>query len=150
MLDGQRYKFLGDIFLAFAFDGPGEPNDPRFLLPIGMQKRPGVSTRNIFQSNLCIAMCSSLSCPSGGIRYNLGIVARSSLSCLPTSIRHTLLLRSNSMPLPGKTVPTDGRALQRGLLFLFVHCFNENCCVERGEIGEDVRSMGKVTGETCL
>jgi hypothetical protein len=51
------------------------------------------------------------------------------------------------MPFPGKTVPTDARALQRGLLFLFIHWFNDSCCVEGGEIGEEVRSMGKVTRE---
>jgi hypothetical protein len=38
----------------------------------------------------------------------------------------------------------DARVLQRGLLFLFVHWFNEGYCVER-EIGEEVHSMGKVT-----
>ncbi len=50
------------------------------------------------------------------------------------------------MPLPGKTVSMD----TRGLLFLFVHWFNEGCCVKGGEIGEEVRSVGKVTRETCL
>ncbi len=52
------------------------------------------------------------------------------------------------MPLQGKTVSTDTRVLQRGFFFLFVHWFNEGCCVEGGEIGEEVRSMGKVTRET--
>ncbi len=150
MLDGQRYEFLGDAFPAVALASPSEPNDPHFLLPIGMQKRPGVSTCSIFQSNLHIVVRSSLSCPPGGIRCNPGIVARSSLSCSPASIRHTLFLRSSSMPLPGKTVPANGRALQRGLLFLFVHCFSENCCVEGGEIGEEVCSVGKVSEETHL
>jgi hypothetical protein len=51
------------------------------------------------------------------------------------------------MPLSSKTISTD----MRGLLFLFVHWFDESCCVEReGEIGEEVRSMGKVTRETHL
>jgi hypothetical protein len=46
-------------------------------------------------------------------------------------IRRTLLLKSNSVPLLGKTVPANVWVLQRGLLFLFVHCFNEGCYVER-------------------
>jgi hypothetical protein len=54
------------------------------------------------------------------------------------------------MPLPSKTIPTDAQVLQRGLLFLFVHWFNERCCVEGGEIGEEVCSMGKVTREMHL
>ncbi len=49
------------------------------------------------------------------------------------------------MPLLSKTVQADARVLQRGLLFLFLHWFNEGCCVERGETGEEVRSMRKVT-----
>ncbi len=52
------------------------------------------------------------------------------------------------MPFLGKTVSADMRVLQRGLLFLFVHWFNEGCCVEGGEIDEEVRSVGKVTKET--
>jgi hypothetical protein len=49
------------------------------------------------------------------------------------------------MPLLGKTISTDARVL----LFLFIHWFNEGCCVEGGgEIGEEVRSVGKVTKET--
>jgi len=52
------------------------------------------------------------------------------------------------VPLLGKMVPVDAWVLQRGLLFLFVHWFNEGCCVEGGEIGEEVRSVRKVTGET--
>jgi len=52
------------------------------------------------------------------------------------------------VPLLGKMVPVDAWVLQRGLLFLFVHWFNEGCCVEGGEIGEEVRSMRKVTRET--
>jgi hypothetical protein len=52
------------------------------------------------------------------------------------------------MPLPGKTVPVDAWVLQRGLFFLFIHWFNEGSCVEGGEIGEEVCSMGKVTRET--
>jgi hypothetical protein len=52
------------------------------------------------------------------------------------------------MPFLGKMVSTDAWVLQRGLLFLFVHWFNEGCCVEGGEIGEEVHSMGKVTRET--
>ncbi len=160
----------------------------RFLLPIGMQKRPGVRTHNIFQSNLHIATHSSLSCPLAGIRCNLRMVVRSSLSCpsasirpnlriaacsflsylsagirrnlriatrnslsyLPAGIHCTLLLKLNNMPLPGKTVLADVHVLQSGLLFLFVHWFNEGCCVERVEIGEEVHFMGKVTRETCL
>jgi hypothetical protein len=47
--------------------------------------------------------------------------------------------------VPGKTVQVDARVLQRGLLFLFVHWFNEGCSLEGGEIGEVVRSVGKVT-----
>jgi hypothetical protein len=42
-----------------------------FLLIIGMQERSGISTHNIFQSNLRIAACNSLSCPSGGIHHTL-------------------------------------------------------------------------------
>ena len=52
------------------------------------------------------------------------------------------------MLLPGKMVSANARILQKGLLFLFVHFCNEGCCVEGGEIGEEVRSVGKVTGET--
>jgi hypothetical protein len=52
------------------------------------------------------------------------------------------------VPLPGKTVLVDAWVLQRGLLFLFVHWFNEGCCVEGGEIGEEVDSVGKVIRET--
>jgi len=48
------------------------------------------------------------------------------------------------MPLPGKTVLADARVLQRDLLFLFVHWFNEGCCVEGREIGEEVRKQGIV------
>ncbi len=40
------------------------------------------------------------------------------------------------------------RILQRGLFFLFVHWFNEGCCVEGGETGEEVCSIGKVTKKT--
>jgi hypothetical protein len=43
------------------------------------------------------------------------------------------------MLLPGKTILADAWVFQRGLLFLFVHWFNEGCCVEGGEIGEEVR-----------
>jgi hypothetical protein len=68
----------------------------------------------------------------------------------PVGIHHTLLLRLNIVPLPSKTVPTDTQVFQRGLLFLFVHWFNEGCCVEGGEIGEEVHSMGKVTREMHL
>ncbi len=52
------------------------------------------------------------------------------------------------MPLLRKTVPTDTQVVQWCLLSLFVHWFNEGCCVEGGEIGEEVRSVGKVTKET--
>ncbi len=52
------------------------------------------------------------------------------------------------MPLLGKTVRADAQVLQRGLLFFFVHWFNEGCSLEGGEIGEMVRSVGKVTRET--
>jgi hypothetical protein len=93
---------------------------------------------------------SSLSCPLAGIRCNLCIATRTSLSCPLAGIRRTLLFGSNNVPLQGKTIPTDAQVLQRGLLFLFVHWFNEGCCVEGGEIGEEVRSMGKVTKETRL
>jgi hypothetical protein len=99
-----------------------------FLLPIGMQKHSSVSTHNISQSNLCIATCSSLNCPLAGIHHNLRIVTHSSLSYPPIGIHRTLFLRSSSVPLPGKTVLMD----MRGLLFLFVHWFNEGCCVEGG------------------
>ncbi len=102
-----------------------------FLLPIGMQKCPGVSTLNIFQNNLRIAAHNSLTCPPVGI------------CCM-------LLLRLNSVPLPGKTIQADARVVQRGLLFLFIHWFNEGCCVKGGEIGEEVCSMGKVTREMHL
>jgi hypothetical protein len=47
-------------------------------------------------------------------------------------------------------VPVDTQVLQRGLLFLFIHWFNEDCYVERGEIGEKARSVGKVTKEMRL
>jgi hypothetical protein len=52
------------------------------------------------------------------------------------------------VPLPGKTVLVDAWVLQSGLLFLLVHLFNEGCCVEAGEIGEEVDSVGKVIRET--
>ncbi len=52
------------------------------------------------------------------------------------------------MPLSRKTVPADTQVVQWCLIFLFVHWFNEGCCVEGGEIGEEVRSVGKVTRET--
>jgi hypothetical protein len=61
-----------------------------------------------------------------------------------------LLLKSSNVLLSNKTVPTNAQVLQRGLLFLFIHWFNEGYCVEGGEIGEEVRSMGKVTREMCL
>jgi hypothetical protein len=54
------------------------------------------------------------------------------------------------VPLLGKTIPTNAQVLERGLLFLFIHWFNEGCCVEGGEIGEEVRSMEKITREMCL
>jgi hypothetical protein len=88
-----------------------------FLLPIGMQKRLGVSTHSNFQSNLRIVTHSSLNCPSA-------------------SIRNKLLFKSNSVFLPAKAIPTNTRVLQRGLLFLFIHWFNEGCCVEGGESGK--------------
>jgi len=50
------------------------------------------------------------------------------------------------VPLPGRTVSANARVL----LFLFVHGFNEGCCVEGGEIGEEVCSTGKVTKEMHL
>jgi hypothetical protein len=34
VLDGQRYKFLGDVFLAIALTGPGEHDDPRYAFPV--------------------------------------------------------------------------------------------------------------------
>jgi hypothetical protein len=103
----------------------------RFLLPIGMQKRSGINMHSIFQSNLRIIACSSLSCPLAGIH-------------------RTLLRRLSSVLLPGKTVLANARVFQKGLLFLFIHWFNEGYCVEGGEIGEEVRSVGKVTRETRL
>jgi hypothetical protein len=30
MLDGQRFKFLGNAFLVAALIGPGELNDPHY------------------------------------------------------------------------------------------------------------------------
>jgi hypothetical protein len=54
------------------------------------------------------------------------------LSCLSTGIRCTLLLRSSKVPLSGKKISTNARVLQRGLLFLFVHWFNEGYCVMGG------------------
>jgi hypothetical protein len=30
MLDGQRFKFLGNAFLVAALTGPGELNDPHY------------------------------------------------------------------------------------------------------------------------
>jgi hypothetical protein len=120
-----------------------------FLLPIEMQKRPGINICSIFQSNLRIAAPNSLSCPPVNIYCNLRIVAHTSLSWLLAGIRRTLFLKSNNVPLPGKTIPANAQVLQRGLLFLFVHWFNEGC-VEGGEIGEEVCSVEKVTRETCL
>jgi hypothetical protein len=86
-----------------------------FLLPIKMQKCPGVNTHNIFQSNLriiarsslnylpagircilCIVARSSLNYPSIGIHHNLGIVARNFLSCSPTSICYNLCIVTHS------------------------------------------------------
>jgi hypothetical protein len=112
----------------------------RFLLPIGMQKHPNVSTCNIFQSNLHIITHSSQSSPSIGIRSNLRIAARSSLSCPPDGIRRNLriaahnflshplagirrmlLLRSNSVPLSGKMVSADTRVLVRVKTFPIFH-----------------------------
>jgi len=61
-----------------------------------------------------------------------------------------LLLRSNNVPFLSKIVPVDAWILQRGLLFLFVHWFNEGCCVEGREIGEKVCFVRKVTRETRL
>ncbi len=115
-----------------------------------MQKHSGVSMHNIFQSNLCIVAGNSLSCSPAGIRCNLRIVVHSFLSYPPAGICRTLLLRSSNVPLSSKMVPADARVFERGLLFFFVHWFNEGCCVEGGEIGEEVCSMGKVTRETCL
>ncbi len=100
--------------------------------------------------NLRVVSCSSLSCPPTGICRNMCITAHSSLSCLPIGICRILLFRLNSMPISGKTVSANTRVFQRGFLFLFVHWFNEGCCVEGGEIGEEVRYVGKVTRETHL
>jgi hypothetical protein len=61
-----------------------------------------------------------------------------------------LLLRSNNMHLSGKMILANTRVFQRGFLFLLVHWFNEGCCVEGGEIGEEVYSVGKVIGEMHL
>ncbi len=122
----------------------------RFLLPIGMQKHPSISMCSIFQSNLRIAARSSLSCPPAGIHCNLHITAHTFLNCPPAGIRHMLLLRSNNVPFLSKIVPVDAWILQRGLLFLFVHWFNEGCCVEGKEIGEKVCFVRKVTRETRL
>jgi hypothetical protein len=88
--------------------------------------RPCVSTCNIFQSNLRIAVRNFLNCslagihrnlhivvrsslnyPSAGIRHNLCIVARSSLNSLPVGIRHTLFLSSSNVPLSSKMVLAD-------------------------------------------
>jgi len=63
------------------------------------------------------------------------IAARNFLNYLPFGIHHTLFLRSSSVPLLGKTISTDTRGL------LFLHWFNEGCCVKGGKIGEEVRSM---------
>jgi hypothetical protein len=87
---------------------------------------PSISIRR----NLCIATHSSLNYSPAGIWCNLRIVVWTSLSCPLISICHTLLLKSNNMPLPSKTLLADTQVLQRGLLFLFVHWFNEGCCVE--------------------
>jgi len=43
-----------------------------------------------------------------------------------------LFLKSNSVLLSGKTISTDTHVLQKDLLFLFIHWFNEGCCVEWG------------------
>jgi hypothetical protein len=124
---------------------------------IGIYHNLGIIVRNSLSyslasihHNLCIATHSSLSCPPTSIRYNLRITARNSSNCPLVGICCTLLLRSSSVPLPGKTISTNARVFQRGLLFLFVHWFNEGWCVEGGEIGEKVRSVGKVTKETRL
>jgi hypothetical protein len=66
------------------------------------------------------------------------IVVHSSLNYLPAGICRTLLFRPSSVLFLGKTIPADTWIFQRGLLFLFVHWFNEGCCVEGGEIGEEV------------
>jgi hypothetical protein len=80
--------------------------------------------------NLRIITRISLNSPPIGIRHNLRIATRNSLSYPSANIRCTLLLRLSSMPLLGKMVPTDARVLQKGLFFLFVHWFNEDCSVE--------------------
>jgi hypothetical protein len=54
------------------------------------------------------------------------------LNCPSADIYCTLLFRSSIVPFPSKTVPMDMRVLQRGLLFLFVHWFNDGYCVEGG------------------
>jgi hypothetical protein len=66
---------------------------------------------------------------------------QNSPSCPPAGIRYTLLLKLSNVPLPGKMILTNTWVLQRGLLFLFVHWFNEGYYVERGEKGEEVRSL---------
>jgi hypothetical protein len=135
MLDSQHFEFLGDALLVAALAGPGELDDSHYAFPAAYwdakASRRGVNTCNIFQSNLCIT-------------------TRISLSCSPVGIHCTMLLRSSNVPLPGKMVPADARVFQRGLLFLFVHWFNEGCYVEGGEIGEEVRFVGKVTKEMRL
>jgi hypothetical protein len=94
VLDGQRFKFFGDILLTAAFASLGESDNSHYAFPVAYrEKRPGVSMCNIFQSNLCIA-------------------AHSSLSCLPIGICRTLFLRSNSVPLPRKSVLANTQVLK--------------------------------------
>jgi hypothetical protein len=126
--------------------------------PVGIHYNLRITTHNSLSCpsicichNLRVNARNSLSCPSVCIRCNLRIATRSSLSYLSTSIcctvriaarnslnypltsiHHTLLLKSSSMLLSGKMVSTDAWVLQRGILLLFVHWFNEGCCVDRG------------------
>jgi hypothetical protein len=94
VLDGQRFEFFGDIFLTAAFASLGEPDNSHYAFLVAYQeKRPGVSTGNIFQSNLCI-------------------VAHSSLSRLSTGIRRTLFLKLNIVPLPRKSILADTQVLK--------------------------------------
>ncbi len=88
-----------------------------FLLPIRMQKCHGVNMHNIFQSNLHIATCNSLSRPPAGIHHNQRIVAHSSLSCRPTGNRHNQRITARSfLSCPPASIRRNQRIATRNFL----------------------------------
>jgi hypothetical protein len=121
-----------------------------FLLPIGMQKCPGISTRNIFQSNLHITACNSLSCMLAGICRNSHNTACNSLSCPLAGIRCMLFLKLSNVLLSGKRLwrmhgSSKGASFSSSFIGLM-----KVVVLRGGEIGEEVCSVGKVTRETRL